>query len=418
MLDASLPRRIAPDLSCALGLALAAAVLSWWALEHFDDSLYRQNGFDIWFEADQPRVVQNLTDRGSDHHRTSVHPLFSILFYPLCKAFRTLGVAPLAAAKILVALSAAATVTLFYLSLRNLGLAVASAAAFTAALMASASFIHWFAIVDTYPFAAMSIALMLWVLTRPGPVDKVTWILASASTLSVTITNWSFGLAAAFFCLPLRVFLQVNAAALALVAVLAVVQKLIFPTAGLFFNPGALEEERRYTQVTSPASSGEGWTPLANLRSMLLFSAVAPTASREEVVEFDARKLVVNNQHARLRDEGLLGLVATALWAIMLGLGLRGAIASPRRDVTLALAAFAAGQVVLHLVYGQITFLYAAHMFPAFLAFAALGAAGPTGWLATAAAIAFVVVGGYVNIEQFQAAAALANMIAAARGDG
>lgn len=418
MPDAFPTRHAAPDLSCALGLAVAAAALSWWALAQFDDSLYRPNGSDIWFEADQPRVLQNLTDRGSNHHRTSVHPLFSILFYPLCKAIRTLGVTPLAATKILVALSAAATVALFYLSMRNLGLAVASAAAFAAALMASASFIHWFAIVDTYAFAAMSITLMLWVLTRPGPVDKVTWILASAGTLSVTITNWSFGLAAAFFRLPLRVFLQVSAAALALVAVLAVVQKLIFPTAGLFFNPRALAGERHYTQVSAPTGPGEGWMPLANLRSMLLFSAVAPTASREEVVEFDIRKLVVNNQHARLRDEGLLGLVATALWVIMLGLGMRGAVATPRRDVTLALAAFTAGQVVLHLVYGQITFLYAAHMFPAFLALAALGAAGPMAWLATAAATAFVVVGGYVNIEQFRAAAALANMVAAARGDG
>jgi hypothetical protein len=402
---------------CALALAVAAAALSWWALSQFDDSLYRYDGFDIWFHADQPRAVWNMTDRGSSHDRTTVHPLFSILLYPLCKAIMAFGVAPLAAAKTLVALSAASTLALFYLSLRNLGLRVAGAVAFGAALMASSTFIHWFAIVDTYAFTAPLMALMLWVLTRPRPVGAMLWILASAGTLSITITNWSFGLVAAFFRLPWRAFLRVSVAALVLVAVIAVVQKLVFPTAGLFFDPRALAKERHYTQVAGQGGE-EGWMPLASLRSMLLFSAVAPVASRDEVVEAGVRKHIVNNQHARLRDEGLSGLIATALWVLMLGLGLRAAFTSPRRDVASALAAFSAGQVALHLVYGQVTFLYAAHFFPAFLALAAFGAAGPAGWIATAAATGFTVIVGYVNIEQFRAASTLANMIAAARGNG
>ncbi|MFC7739066.1 hypothetical protein ACFQX4_25530 [Roseomonas sp. GCM10028921] len=419
MLDVPTRERSRLDLLCTLGLAMAGATLSWWALAQIDEGLYQRNGTDIWFEADQPRILSNLTDRQSDHYRTSVHPIFSLLFYPICTAIMLLGdIAPLAAAKILVSISGAATAGLFYRSMRNLGLTVTGALIFSAALLASASFTHWFAVVETYAFAALSITLGLWVVTQPGLVSTELWILGSAATLSVTITNWTFGLATAFFRLPWRAFLRVSVTALVLVAALAVVQKVAFPSSGLFFNPRALVRERHYTQVAQPAESGGGWMPLANLRSMLFYSAVAPTASREMNIEAGRSKLIVSNQHSPLRDEGLLGLLATTLWVVTLGLGLWKAVTWPRRDVVLGLFVFLAGQMALHLVYGNITFLYAAHFFPVLLAIAALGAVGRTRWLATGFAAAFVFVGGYANIEQLRAASALANMVLLTRGGG
>ena len=44
--------------------------------------IYDGKSFNIWYGADQPRVLANMTDPASDHSRAGVHPIFSILFLP------------------------------------------------------------------------------------------------------------------------------------------------------------------------------------------------------------------------------------------------------------------------------------------------------------------------------------------------
>jgi hypothetical protein len=435
---------VRPDTLCVLTLAIIGAAVSACALAQLNERLYLLENQDLWFQADAPRTFANLIQRNGQlpnfgrsqtivhpwlsflterdgqvpnlsHARTIVHPLFSLIFYPLCQLVMALGVEPLAAAKTLVVAAAALTTAFFYLALRNLGLAMTAAAAFSLALIASATFIHWFAIVDTYAFGALSIALMLYVLTRPKPVGALTWVLSSAATFAVTITNWSFGIAATFFRLPRREFIRISALALAVVVPLSFAQKLIFPSSRLFFDPRIVGEVRFVGAYEEIRGTGE-WQPLANLRSMLLFSAVAPTPMRVELREQGVVKTVVSNQKSSLGGYGPGGIAAAALWAVVLGLGLRGlwgAAVSRRPGVALALGAFGAGQVALHLVYGSITFLYAAHYFPAFMAIAAFGALTSAGLLAALPAAAFAVLAGYNNWHQFVQAAWLLGYLVA-----
>jgi hypothetical protein len=69
-----------------------------------------------------------------------------------------------------------------------------------------------------------------------------TWLLASAASLRITVTNWMAGLAAAWRGLGWRRTIGVSVGALAMVTVLWGVQRLYFPTIQFFVS----EEEGTY----------------------------------------------------------------------------------------------------------------------------------------------------------------------------
>src|SRR5262249_19004407 len=85
---------------------------------------------------------------------------------------------------------------------------------------------------------------------------------------------------------------------------------------------------------------------------------------------------VMSVQHSPLASSGAWGAAATIAWAALF-LSALFALASPRANPRVPFALFAtlAGQVLLHLVYGEETFLYALHVAPLLVLIAALGAA-------------------------------------------
>ena len=163
------------------------------------------------FFADQPRVLGNLADASYWDHRSYIHPLFRLAFYPFTRLLIFTGLDAIRAAQILVAISVGLAVPLFYAGLRGMRLPVFAALVFTACILSSAAFIHWAAIVETYPFAFLSLATMFAIITCINARSAVLWFLGSLFTLTITITNWSFGLAAAFFKLRFRCFCRSRA---------------------------------------------------------------------------------------------------------------------------------------------------------------------------------------------------------------
>ena len=386
-----------------------ATAVSVWGLSQFDDALYRMLNYDIFFQADSPRVFDSMTHFGSEFRaRDSVHPLFSLLAYPITKVIRLLGLQPLAATKTLVALAAGSSAALFYLALRHLTLPVRAAAIFTAVFISSTTFIYWFSVVETYAFAALSICLMLAVLSRARTTPAMVWVLASAFTLSITVTNWSMGLAAAFFRLPFLRFISVSAAALGLVIALALVQSVVFPTSKLFFSPGAVSHEWKFTQIAQERSGKDPWDPLDNLQSFLIHGAVAPGHMRARHYPVDA----ITNVGLSLSDVVKARGLPIALWLSLLIAGGWGIVNNRKLwPVGGALGAFIAGQAALHSFYGEVTFLYSAHFFPALVAVAACAYFAPARRLWLAVALLLLVVGGAGNIQQFRAAAGDVNAV-------
>lgn len=404
------------DWTMAICLGVLAAILATLGLSLLSPDVYRQ--WDVLFQADTGRVVASMTDRWQGPpNRTEVHPVFAILGFLPAHALMTLGLSPLDAAKVLVAACASASTGLLYLSVRGLGPSRLAASVFTLVFMTSAAFVTWFSIVETYAFAAVTICFLLFMMVYGKPRQRLLWVLASAATLSVTTTNWLLGLAGSFFRLPFRTFLLCTLAAFALIGGLALVQNRAFHDAKLFFDPGLVAGETMFLQTDKQMDQARRWTPLENLRSEVIVSAVAPQPMREPPPAGDSLPAQVNNQSSPMASAGPAGLIAVACWLFLLACGVWGAVLDEhRRPIALGVGAFLVGQMLLHLVYGDVTFLYSLDFFPALIALAAFSWFTPVRRWAVAAAAVFVVFGAYNNMTQFQRAAQMANQIVAEAG--
>lgn len=407
------------DFALALVAGALAAALSLYLSSRFDPALYGSGGFNVWFQADPPRVLRAMLDGASRYHyRTSVHPLFSLLTTPVMTLLVGLGVNPVSAGRALIAVNGFLAAGLLSLALRGLGLPKAVVALWVAAFLASATYLHWFSLIETYAVGAASIALMLYVLTCVRGDRWWAWWLASAATLAVTVTNWMLGLSAAFFGLGPRRMLSVTVAAAVTVICLSVGQRMLYPQAAYFFVPAAVFNEHQYAQVHRTTGL-EGWMPLANIRSMLLTGAVAP---KPEVVPGDQAgghddELIVSNQHSPVSSYGPAGWIAGAAWIALVATGIAGGWRDrQRRPVFLAVLTYLIGELALNLVYGPITFLYATNSFPALVLLAAFGWFSPFRAVSVGAAAVFVVFGAMSNLASFEEAVQLTNTVV--RGNG
>src|SRR6476646_1940287 len=138
-------------------------------------------------------------------------------FRTLGPALGKLGFTSLVAAKFLIALAAALSGGLFFCALRSFGLPRVPAVVFAALYLLSAAFIDWYAVIELNSVAGVTIVLALLALASGRTISPLWWLLISAGTLSITVTNWSVRLAATLVRWPPKRFAEISAAALALI---------------------------------------------------------------------------------------------------------------------------------------------------------------------------------------------------------
>ena len=195
--------------------------------------------YDVWFESDLSRVYENMADRWSNHYRTKVHPLFSLLTHPVIYALKKVaGFEPLTSIRGLTAGIAAAWVGILYVILRWVGCRPLDAVLFSLIAACSAASRFWFIVPETYAFGSLSIllALLMTLAAESREIAQWPFIAVSALTLSFTMTNWMAGIAMAFAHYPWRRAMQITVNAFCLVVLLWAVQKYLFPTAQFFFR--------------------------------------------------------------------------------------------------------------------------------------------------------------------------------------
>jgi len=135
-----------------------------------------------------------------------------------------------------------------------------------------------------------------------------------------------------------------------------------------------------------PAANG-GPGPVA--RALLFLTIVMPHI---ELIPEPKWGTVMSVQHSPIASSGAWGVAATVAWAALLTSAIVGLIAS-RGNTRVRLVALGtlAGQVVLHLLYGEETFLYAIHVAPLLVLTTAL-AASSTPWRRVILVLAAVLV--------------------------
>ena len=339
---------------------------------------------DVWFEGDLRRVFANMVDRNSDHYRSKVHPLFSLVAYAMTWVpRRALSMDPVVSVRIVGAAVAFVWGGLLYRLLHVITRNVAAALLLTGTALASASFLFWATVPETYIFGSASILFALLVTLKPYE-GRVTG--AIASTLAFTVTNVMAGLAAAIVTLPWRRALQAAANALCIVVILWGVQKYAIPSTQFFIGD---KEEKDYMFRLD----GERVASVA--RSFVVTSMVMPTPTRE--TRYYQPEAILFTQRSPLS-----GWAAIVAWLGLLLLGILGLRdAADVRALRLALLLTLAGQFALHVVYGEETFLYSLHFLPLLVLLAAFAFRTKFRAVAFGLAGALLLTAALNNVQQF-----------------
>ena len=192
--------RVAPlrrwrRLVCAAVVSFAAgATLSFLLTGHlFVTGAHRMQ--DLWFQADTRRVFDNLTNRHSDHHRTSVHPLSALLLASPTIGLKHAGFAPDVAARLTSAAGAGVLTLMFFLLVHRLLGRIVDAWLFSCLLMSSSAFLFFTGVVELYVWGGASIITALLLGAVQGRLGPFALVLGGTAALSVTVTNWMAGLA-------------------------------------------------------------------------------------------------------------------------------------------------------------------------------------------------------------------------------
>lgn len=398
------------DVLLALALGLIGVVVSILGFAQTNRVPEIHTTFDLWFDADIARVAENLVSTKGDHGRTSVHPILSIVTYPIGALLTALGLSPLTAAKVFAVLVSGANVAMFSLTIRLLGLPRFAVALFSILFAATASFIFWSAVVESHPYSSFTILVALFMMLRVNTAHWGWWVLVNVLTLGFLLTNWVFALVAMAVRLKLKPFVAIGMGSFFIVTALAVVQNTSFEKAALFFNPETLIREHHHTQpdMASQGVMEEGWKPSANLRNIYVTTVVAMPAE----VTHGYKRLVTTNQHSELPDGEISPVIAVIAWLILLGMGFWGATRQKElRPAVIGAAVLLAIQTVLFTVYGPVTFLYNPNWMPLLILFASMAWFAPYRGVALAMAGIVIVFAGINNERRLQETVAIADCL-------
>jgi hypothetical protein len=389
-------------------LPLAAAAYTFvWNLAHRLPVGLRGEGSDnFWFEADAMRVFYNISARKSLQTRSQVHPIFALFGYSCDAAARKAAHLDLnEGADVFLALTAAVWMILMYLVIRKLGFdrVLASGAAMLG-LFSSAGLL-FFAVPETYGLASVSIlatiALILY--SQGGRWESAGRVLASATSLSIVVTNWALGLLLTFRKTSWPQWLQVSVNGFFLVTVLWSVEKLLMPSAEFFTD---FSRERHYLNRLSLV----GFLKTANV--FVIGSIVAP--AEKMTPDFGihdpvgpAWKLGLTFQNSWPGSASIWGAAAVVCWLVLLALGVRSLLSKKRNHLSLSLLTFLALQLTLHILYGAETFMYALDWVPILIIIAVFGLQklGKARWPAM---IVFILLIAVNNLIEFQRIANIA----------
>jgi hypothetical protein len=285
-------------------------------------------------------------------------------------------------------------ISALYILLRIIGCFPLDATLFALLAATSACAMFWFVVPERTPWGSLSILLGLGIIgmAQYRKLSERWFTIASAITLSMTVTNWMVGILASLTYFSWRRTLRISVTAFCLVTLLWAVEKLAFPNTPFF-----LDNHREARYLFRRETGG----PVAIFNCFCFHSVVMP-AVRYAWVTSQSKHPILTVQLSRPGTGSPWGAVAVALWSALLGLGVWGATSirdHPRLKTVLGLTLV--GQLGLHLMYGTETFQYALHFGPLLVLLAAFSTLTRARWVALLLAGALLVCTGLNNSIQF-----------------
>jgi hypothetical protein len=357
----------------ALGLLCfaAGAIATFTASGLLDVRLLEYHTMDVWFEADVPLTFRGLTDRWAFNDRAKLHPLFGLALLPPVYLLKMLGgVEPWVAVRVAYAVVAGIWLAALFALVRLIGCRRFDATLVTLLGATSAGAMFWFPIPETHTLASPTIlfAMIVVAVSAHRMVPPLLEVAVSAATLGVTVTNWMAGLLATVIRRPLSQTVRISAGAFALVCILWLVQRQVIPESPFFLGKMVGGEH-----ILPPESHGA----LHVMQAFLIHSVVMPAIA---VVDRPGAGQwpVMLIQPSNSGSAGVWSVISTLLWGGLLGAGLWAtASLRDRGRWRLYLALLLVGQLLLHLLFGNETFLYTPNFLPVVLVVGAMAALTP-----------------------------------------
>ncbi len=400
----TLGKFVKPSLIELLLLLIVAFSFSWFLSESPPKGLIGWIYLNAYFDADIPRVFENLTIRASGHHDTFKHPLFSIVFWPITQSINTFVHNEYFSIRLMLAVNSSVSIAALWSLLRKFRLPAIDRVLLTLLYLASGGFIFWYSVIETFPFGATTLLIALHAVywfkcTSPSARIALT-IFSGVASMSVTITNFAATVFAALtahgvfdnvslrsitetFKKQIRPLLAYFATVLFLAACLSVVQDRFFGDATLFFNV------RLFLKETVHVGASNAVTLWARPVHLLVSPIVVPKVEFITIPSIFRTKagltfedtLVLSARLKGIQFDTISSIVASLAWSILLLSGVLSVFRSQavfeptriepldsslmngfrtRKASFITLVLF----FVMHLFYGQMPFLYTAHMLP------------------------------------------------------
>lgn len=371
---------------CDFGVFIVSFLWIYYLSSILSPRLFGINLDNFWFDADVPRYICQAVDRiANDHWRNKVHPLFSLMTYPLPNALKFFGVDIIQAIRIQLSLVVAVGAVFLFNALRNLNISEINAFLIVALGLGGAASLAWFSIPESYAysFSAFSIVLFMTTLNQKKSGIAMQWVMTIAIAFSVTVTNIAIAGWAAIQSCGIRRALVLSAIAIAVVFVLAMIQRLLFPFSGIFFLPSAVQGEasffvsismERIRQVLALFFFGSLVFPefqLVNVPGKEAFLTVQQAVWKRDSLPAVTALLLLST----FLLAGLVTIFTTVLSSIKKQGRMMGTLLaqSPIDRVSYTLVGSVAFLVLLHFVYGSETFVYSGSFLPFLLMILGLG---------------------------------------------
>jgi len=383
----------------AVATVLAAATVGVFLLivAAFGDSLARLGITGQFLEADGYRIVGDMLDPEGVHWRLTVHPLYCLLIMPFARAFTALGASRIQAVWICNAATAAAAVSFLYAIQRLLGSPRRAAVLVCLLGLSSSSMLFWMTVPETYLLGALSLLACFATAAAAarGSVSDLWLLLSGVFSLGVTVTNWSAGMALAALHRPFVKAAAIVAATVAItIAGWGVERVLLTQMPSIIMKPSVLSFETQFLVMPRGALAGE-----------LVHPVVAPPG---KFVERESGCRMLSFQGASILRGGLPAVAASIGWLLVLTAGLAALVWGPApMRFRLMLGAVLAAQVVLHLIYGDETYLYALHFWALLMLIAGLAVQADHRGVVQCAVAATILFASWNNVLRLAEAAGL-----------
>ncbi len=353
------------DIAIALALTIAMAagcfvLAQRFPAEYLDPEL---NAW-VWFEADPIRVFKTMTEHGPHNVRTAVHPLQALALFVPTKILVIAGLPERAAAIVILSGFAAIWAALLFAAMRGLGLLRLDAVIFTVLGASTSSAVFWFPTPEVHGAGAASLMLAFALATAifRYATPQFLAVLASASTFAITSTNWMAGILIAVQRYGYRRAIRITFDALIVVTLLFAVQKAMDGNAR-FFVPN-LHETTYFLHENSGGFANRAvafWLHSVILPPVAIFdNPVYPQWFRMSV---------------QFQPVSAFSLPALAAFGVWFALLVTGSLAALRHELARHLAAvlilYLCFEFLLHLIYGDETFLYSLNFVPCMVLLAA-----------------------------------------------